>query len=106
MVDSSAMPRDGLVMFPNGAVSDASEMPHHPTLDYPFVATADGEFIALRAIVRLIQRDGTWTAVLLDGARHALEPDVARTILDQGPFDSAPMPAALVDPFIEHGPAL
>lgn len=93
MNHGSSMPREGLVSNPDPA--------HEPVLltpiDYPFIATADGDFVALRAIVRLCQRDGVWTAVLLDGERHELETAVARTILDQGPFDRAYVPSALLD---------
>lgn len=95
--------------MPHVADNDPVGTAHNPILltpiDYPFVATVEGEFIALRAIVRLCQRDGTWTAILLDGERHELESAVARTILSQGPFDRAYVPSTLFDSPMAHGTA-
>lgn len=68
-----------------------------PPADYPFLPTVEGEHIALRAIVRLHQREGVWTAILLDGGRHELEPETVRAILQQ-PFERAYVPAALFEP--------
>jgi hypothetical protein len=69
-----------------------------PPADYPFVPTANAaEYVALRTILRLSQREGAWTAVLLDGSCQELEPDVAQALLNAPPLDRAYLPATLFE---------